>query len=208
MSLPEPTTELPRARAEVAEVERLIDETGVVTSVPEPGVGAWLQDLFNALGEALTGLLTRHLGTASELAAVLVRWSLGLLLLLLLALAGLYVWRVVKQRRLGQGEEVDSVAEPVVVAPTVARGGWGEALRERLAAGDGLGAAEALWWWLAERLEAPAEPSWTSRELIVRAGRPDLRSFVRRLDRILYDARTPVAAEVETLWLELGEHLG
>ena len=94
--------------------------------------------------------------------------------------------------------------EPLVETPDSVET-WTVELRRLLAEGDGVGAAEALWWWLANILEADAEPSWTSRELIARVGRRDLAPAVRRLDWMLYGPWSPDAGEVEGLWRDLAE---
>ena len=70
-------------------------------------------------------------------------------------------------------------------------------------------ACEALWWWLARSLLAdPVEASWTSRELLVHAGRRDLTPGVRHLDRLIYGAVPPSPDDVRGLWGELREALG
>ncbi len=82
-------------------------------------------------------------------------------------------------------------------------------MRRRLEAGDVSAAVEALWWWLASGLVADrAEPSWTSRELVARAGRQDLLADVRRLDRMMYGAARPSADDVSRLWSDLREAVG
>ena len=90
-------------------------------------------------------------------------------------------------------------------APSLPPGAdWEGELERRLARGDVPAALEALWWWLAGRLEAPAaEASWTTRELVVRAGRRDLLRLVMPLDRLLYGAGQPSEGEVRGLFASL-----
>ncbi len=86
---------------------------------------------------------------------------------------------------------------------------WEGELKRHLETGDVAAATQALWWWLAGRLAADrAEPSWTSRELVVRAGRHDLLTDVRRLDRMIYGLRRPSPGELRRLWGDLREVVG
>jgi hypothetical protein len=45
----------------------------------------------------------------------------------------------------------------------------------------------------------PVDPSWTSRELLVRAGRPDLGPWAAALDRMTYGPRRPAAGDLREL---------
>ena len=64
---------------------------------------------------------------------------------------------------------------------------WQSELERHLRHGDAAAATMALWWWLAGRLVGDrAKASWTSRELVHRAGRRNLIPAVRRLDHMLY----------------------
>ena len=68
---------------------------------------------------------------------------------------------------------------------------------------------EALWWWLAGVLVGDrAEASWTSRELVARAGRRDLLADVRRLDRLMYGAGRRRIEDVRDLWRALRTAVG
>jgi len=61
-------------------------------------------------------------------------------------------------------------------------------------------ALEALWWWLARTLTGgEAEPDWTSRDLVARSGREDLRELARRLDAFTYGPRPPQVSELRGL---------
>ena len=128
-------------------------------------------------------------------------------LLLALSAAALLVFAVRRWRR-----RAPPPATPVRrlddEAPTAAPS-WEAELRRNLLKGDAAAAAEALWWWLASLLVGErAEPSWTSRELISRAGRRDLTPGVRRLDRLIYGAGDPRAEDVDRLWNDLREAVG
>ena len=68
----------------------------------------------------------------------------------------------------------------------------------RLEGGDVAGALEALWWWLAASvtLNAAIDESWTTRELLVRARRPELLRAGSGLDALMYGRSSPSAADV------------
>ncbi|MEL7058925.1 MAG: hypothetical protein AAGN46_02745 [Acidobacteriota bacterium] len=84
---------------------------------------------------------------------------------------------------------------------------WEREAHERLAAGRAAAALEAIWWWLACRLlpQRTVDPSWTSRELLVRAERLDLAAAVRRLDRQIYGEGEPAVDDVRAMWRSLRE---
>lgn len=200
--------DLPVAEVESAELGRLATELGVADEMPGPSLAGWISDTSETFGAWLASLLVERLGIVSGLAGSLVQYSLALLLLILLAFGAIYLWRWWQRHRVpGEQPAIEGArVEPVAERPDSADS-WAERLHGRLGAGDAAAAAEALWWWLATTLGAEAEPSWTSRELIVRAGRRDLAPPVRRLDWMLYGPWSPDVAEVETLWRELGERM-
>jgi hypothetical protein len=77
---------------------------------------------------------------------------------------------------------------------------WRAELERRLAAGLVAEALEALWWWLARSLASgQVEPAWTSRDLVTRSRREDLRDLVRRLDAFTYGARRPAVEDLRRL---------
>jgi hypothetical protein len=68
-------------------------------------------------------------------------------------------------------------------------------------------ALEAVWWWLAvSTMSREVDASWTSRELLEAAGRPDLRPLARDLDRMAYGPTRPSPGDVRQLvsGLEVG----
>jgi hypothetical protein len=86
---------------------------------------------------------------------------------------------------------------------------WRDELEGRLLAGDVAGALEAAWWWLARSLLGDAvDAAWTGREVLDRAGRPDLLPLVRRLDLLAYGPRRPRVEEVRGYARTLAEVLG
>ena len=170
----------------------------------EPGIAQYLRDVGNTLGETLASWLSVRLGglagTTSHILVYVGYTLLGILVTVCLWLG----FRFLLERWARPTRRDDSVRDlrPQAVTPSH-QDSWETALRQALAAGDVGQAVHALWWWLAQSLGCGADPSWTSRELVQRAGRRDLRPHVRRLDRLLYSPRAPRLEEVESLWHDL-----
>ena len=54
-----------------------------------------------------------------------------------------------------------------------------------------------MWWWFARALTtARVDPAWTSRELLAHSGRRELGGLALALDRLLYGAARPQAADI------------
>jgi hypothetical protein len=189
--------------------EEFAAQQQVVTGMPRFGLTQYLQEtsfrLATQFGDwvfSLFGGLAGFLGSGVQWFLLILFVALGGLVLLLLtrALAG-------RHKR------------PIAVSAVEVRGtseeetGWGEGqwegeLRRRIKEGEGDQAATALWWWLASRLvPSGIEGAWTSRELLERTGRRDLRPGLRSLDRLLYGPLEPATAEVVKLWDEFLEIL-
>jgi len=175
-----------------------------------PPASSYLGELGRALQEALVQALVRgarmlHLpkGTFYALAA-----AVAVLALLLIARALLPRLR----RRPRSPERGALEASP---APAVAldAAGWRAELDRRLAEGRIPESLEALWWWLARSLAgAAAEPDWTSRDLVARSRRDDLRGdqlrdLVRRLDLLTYGPLPPAVEDLRGLLGRLEEKL-
>lgn len=173
----------------------------------EPDASLYFQDLGKAFGDALTSWLDRYFGRiASATTAVIAPIAYGLLLLL--GFLSLLLWgRVLWRRRQASRPADPSLQRLDRPRPgSAGEGGgvaWEAQLQQALAAGQVPQAVEALWWWLAEVLGTVADGSWTSRELVLHAGRRDLMPQVRRLDRLIYGARKPSIDEVTGLWGDL-----
>lgn len=203
------------ARAEPAAADRellraVMAAERVETETPRPGLMLYLRDVMVVISRAMERWLGRVLPGLSDLAGPLANFALQLLglalaLVLLLALAR-YL-----RRRLAARPAAPAPAAPFERLPVAGVDGgsaeqWRERLHRRLGEGRVDEAVEALWWWLASVLvPRGAEPSWTSRELLGRAGRGDLLPLVRRLDRMLYGAARPSTGEVDGLWRALRE---
>ena len=82
--------------------------------------------------------------------------------------------------------------------PALDRSAWRREIESRLKSGDVAGALEALWWWLAASLTVneAIDESWTTRELLVRARRPELLRAGFGLDVLMYGRTSPSVADV------------
>jgi len=200
----------PAAAADREALAGVVAEHRVETSPPRPPLARYAGDLSRAFFAWLEDLLERNLpGVDPRFGAVVEVLLYGLTAVVVGVLAYFLV-RMLYRRRRRRSETAAETAgepEPVVAVPREVER-WEEELRRRLSAADATGAVEALWWWLATfLLPVEVQPSWTSRELVTRAGRPDLAPQVRRLDRLIYGAGSPTAEAVRRLHRELREAL-
>jgi hypothetical protein len=177
---------------------RVMEEQAVARALPEP---SWLDYLWHVLRAAveavirpflsrLDGLPMEGLARALAIGAVAVAAALAV---------GLAV-RFLRRRRRAHETVPGGVAAGDVPCADEGRRpaeAWRAELETRLARGDVASALEALWWWLATTVaREPVDASWTTRELLARAGRPDLGAFSAGLDRLAYAAARPRADEV------------
>ena len=179
--------------ADRALLERVLASSGVERA-PVPAESSYLGELGRAAQQVLVEALMKA-GEALHLAPG-VLWAV---VAVFAALVFLLIARAVvsRLRRRAVGEEAAAVAAgPNPAAPRDAAG-WRAELERRLAEGRTPDALEALWWWLARSLAGPeAAADWTSRDLVARFRRDDLRPLVRRLDAFTYGPRPP---EIEDL---------
>lgn len=200
--IPEP------ARAGQEELQEIYQRQEIQTVPDYPGVSAYLRDLYyavlNWIAERFgSGLMAFFSSLGVVGAQVLFLLAFGLL-------AALLAWvsydQYLRRRRRAWREPSVTAKRTDTEAATkeAAENGWADELRQRLAAGEVGPACEALWWWLARSLlPGQVERSWTSRELLSRANRADLRRPVTRLDRMIYGSRPPTLDEVRHLWRDL-----
>lgn len=193
--------------ADRAALERIYAEDRIErTSPPAPW---WEYSL--AVAEATADWLKRRLEPFAHWGGPLARgltYALagGIVALLLAALV--MVIRALRTPRAAPAGEGAPAGAPLEPPPATDARVWREALERALASGDTARAVAALWWWLARRLAgAEADPSWTSRELLVRAGRLDLRPFAQRLDRMIYGGGSPEPPRLRQLVAELDREL-
>ncbi len=197
----------PQSTADRRLLDSIYEQHGIDGRANEPDAGLYFQDLGRALGDSVTSWLDRHLGTfASATSAIIGPVAYGLLLLL--AVASLALWgRILWRRRGASGTTDPSLQRLDTPRPGGEAQGaavtWEAQLRQAIDADDVPEAMEALWWWLAEALDTVADAAWTSRELVLRAGRRDLLPQVRRLDRLIYSSGQPAIGDVVGLWDDL-----
>lgn len=199
---------LPTSTAD-AEALREIYGRGVEEAASPGGVGAYVRDVTFRVLNRFAEWLDERMAFFDWLEADLVFWGLRvlfvLLALFLLGAAARWLWRRRPAPKVGDGAVEPETPRDTHEAPA----DRAAQLRRRLTSGDVAGALEALWWWLAEALGTPrADPAWTSRELLLHAGRRDLRGELRHFDRLAYGPSEPTAGEVRTLWRRLAEQVG
>jgi hypothetical protein len=185
-------------------MERVLASSGVQRSPVAPA-GSYLGELFGAFQRAMVAAIV-----AGAKWLHLAPWMLWGIVGVLAALAALLIVRAVvsrvRRRPAAEPKAITTSAGAPALPPDAA--GWRAELERRLAAGRTREALEALWWWLARSLAgAGAEPDWTSRDLVARFRRQDLRDLVRRLDAFTYGPRPPEVAELRGLLDHLEEAL-
>jgi hypothetical protein len=177
---------------------RVLQETGVDQTAPDPSWSAYLY----ALLEAFAAWLERLLPSLRGLRDLPTRLgpAMGLVAIALVAVVLLVVARATWRSRRDTVRPVPPAARTVPAArpfPEHDRDGWRREIERCLAAADVAAALEALWWWFARALTtARVDPAWTSHELLAHTQRRDLGPLALALDRLLYGAARPQAADI------------
>jgi hypothetical protein len=186
-------------------LERVLAESGVERA-PVPPEASYAGEISQAVQRAFLSLLLKD----SKILG-LPRW---VFLTLAVALAGLAVFLLLRlffsrrRRGGGQPQRVEGLTAVDLAPAAWGPAAWRAELERRLAAGRIAEALEALWWWLARSVAASqVEPDWTSRDLVTRAGREDLRDLARRLDAFTYGPRQPAVEDLRRLVGRLEEAL-
>jgi hypothetical protein len=193
------------APADRAVLERVLTSSGVERT-PVPPESSYLGELVRTALEALVQGLEKgarmvHVPAQALIAAAFVAVAVALFLIVRALLPYL---RLLGRKAPGTPA---LVAMPAPAAELDAAG-WRAELDRRLAAGRSAEALEAAWWWLARSLAGSrALADWTSRDLVIRAGRPDLTALVRRLDAFIYGPHRPAPDEVRGLVSRLEDAL-
>ena len=191
-------------------VRRLVAETRASQALPAPGWNDWLREVALAFARWMSDVLdpvARRLGTRVDWLEYAAATFVIVTLALLVYFSGRTLVLAALRRTRGRAPAVGAPGAP---ARTAARdaAAFREEVEALLARGDVAGALAALWWWLASTLLARAvDPSWTSRELLERAGRRDLLPLALSLDRQAYGPVPPPVAEVRHLAARFEEAL-
>ena len=182
--------------ADHALMKRVLAESGV-EQTPVPPETSYVGELFRAVQRALINALSAGLQRLDvpEPLVLTIAWGLVALAVLFIVWVVFNWWKRRRSRGEGKEEGEGSVAALGVPPAKRTAADWRAEL-DRLLSEGGEGriadALEALWWWLARSLAGDrAEPDWTSRDLVVKARREDLRELVRRLDAFTYGPRPP-----------------
>lgn len=203
--------EIPSPEADRDLLRQTMVDARIATDRSRPGITLWARDTGIAFSQWIAGWMERVLPRfARGLAPFFEPVLMVLLALLAAVLLGFLARYALERWRRREGVAIPGSVQRLGAADedTAARDWEGE-LRRYLAKGDVAASIEALWWWLASRLVADrAGASWTSRELVNKAGRRDLLTVVRRLDRMMYGAVRPSTDEVSRLWGDLREVVG
>ncbi|MEM1176726.1 MAG: hypothetical protein AAGM22_00150 [Acidobacteriota bacterium] len=181
-------------------------EGTVATDTPRPRVMRYLGDVATAW---LGGFFEWLFGTGDfeQTALEIVRWMIIALSALLLGLLLFQAYRRWRAMHLSAPTAPKVKVETLAPTPAAATD-WRHEVETRLEGGDPDAALDALWWWLAERLDIKdADASWTTPELARRAGRRDLLPLVRRWDRLVYGGGAVSVEPVRALWRGFEEAL-
>ena len=183
--------------ADGALMKRVLAESGV-EQTPVPPETSYVGELFRAVRRALIDAFTAGLQRLNlpEPVVRTLAWGLAALAVLFLMWI-VFSWWKRRSRRGGREEEGEGAVAALDVPPARrTAAAWRAELDRFLAEGRIAEALEALWWWLARSLAGDrAEPDWTSRDLVAKARREDLRNdllgLVRQLDAFTYGPRPP-----------------
>ncbi len=173
-----------------------------------PPQASYLAELSQAFWHGVAELIARgaralHLGPEAGVWMVLVLVALGLVAI---------AWIVISLLRLRQPAQRQT--EPEVSALAAAAAKWDAAAwrseLERCLAEERIGdALRAAWWWIARSIAGPeAEPDWTSRDLLRRTKRRELREILRRLDVLTFGADRPAVTDLRQLAEQIRGALG
>ncbi len=191
--------------ADQALLEQALQQGGVVVERPSPSLLEYLGDVLRGIAFAIARAVERIFDMVGG------GTTLGVLFAVILALALLFLVFVLFRLWRTRPRPLPARAEvlPAAATPAPANEDWEAKVEGHLRRGEINAALEALWWWLASRLKTPAvERSWTTRELVLRAGRRDLLRAVMPFDRLLYAAGTPGADDVRGVQQTLRRAVG
>jgi hypothetical protein len=190
----------PAASADRALLERVMAEAHVEGSPRPPSWAAYGVDLIRAAFEAMGRRLRPAVEGLGALGPVLVWAAWALVALLAAALVFLIAQVILARRQRRQPERPQAAPRGREAPEPRERAGWRAEIERQLTAGDVTGALAALWWWLACSVAgSEIDGSWTTRELLARAGRRDLTPQAQSLDRLMYGPGRAAPADVRRL---------
>lgn len=203
MILPAASAATPAPLVLQAADEGLLRRVLVETHVVRQPSGPDLADYFGALAHAfmrwVKGLFSARPSLAENLTLTVEIFAVAAVGLGLGLLAVALLRRVRASARPG-GPAVPRLGwkEGDGQAPALDRSAWRREIQARLERGDVAGSLEALWWWLAASLtvDEAIDESWTTRELLVHARRPELARAGFGLDALMYGRTSPSPADV------------
>lgn len=180
-----------------ADREALAEALQGIQGAPLPPEASYLRDLSTTFWNAVGSLLARGMERLD-----LPRWLvIGLVVLLVAALLAVllrlafFLWRSRRRSTPEPGEGGDDVRRVAALPAREAdwdAAAWRVELDRCLAEGRVAEGLRAAWWWMARSVAGErVEPDWTSRDLVARSGRSDLRDLVRGLDTLIYGPERP-----------------
>lgn len=193
-----PPISFPHQPADQALLQQVFEQERITRTMPDPEWSDYFVDLARTLLGALPDFMAPARNALAGLGLSMETVATVLLALLGAAVAALAVIALLRMRRRRKPPAApEEVAFEALPAPTRDRDAWRALLEDHLRAGRMAEALEAAWWWLAASVSrGPVDPSWTSRELLARAGRLDLGAGASTLDRMIYGKHRPAAADV------------
>ncbi len=166
-----------------------------VQGTPVPPEASYLRDLSTTFWSAVGTLLERGMERLHLPRWLLVGFVILLAAVLLAVVARLlfFLWRSRRSApEPGAGDDAWRVDAVPAGEPHWDAAAWRAELDRCLAEGRVAEGLRAAWWWLARSVAGErVEPDWTSRDLVVRSGRSDLRDLVRGLDTLIYGPERP-----------------
>jgi hypothetical protein len=189
-------------------VERILAESGVERT-PVPPESSYLGELSRAFWGAVARLIDRA-GQALRIDAETLFWIVVAIVAVILALIGRALFLSWRRRRQARRPEIREATSPLDPAAADWDAAAWRAELERCLAEERIGEAlRAAWWWLARSIAGPqVQPDWTSRDLLGRTRRRELRDLLRRLDLLTYGADRPGPEDLRQLAEQLRGALG
>lgn len=188
------------SRADLDVLHDVLTRTRVMATPAGPTFASYVQALAGGLARWISRALRTRPDLSEDLALAVEVAALALIAAALSALA-IWLWRRLAARRnlpAAEGPRTEWQTAPRTGTGTWDRSRWRSRIDDLLSSGDLAGALEAVWWWFATSLDLDGviDTSWTTRELLRRAGRPELSRAAVVLDVLLYGRRVPSRAEV------------